>query len=169
MRPLVRTAVKTSAATTRRTKKEEEEAAAASAQVKKAKRAAATAAAAGDAGSDAEPAASSSQPAEPKPAAPAPAKRPKTYDDSDTRVVKHFAAVSTSAPRRLNDIVLAPPELKRLPRGATARKAAAGTGAGGGAGLRESMLSMAQKVMLEGEREHAIRAYRELKRRRTDG
>ena len=75
-----------------------------------------------------------------------------------------FATFSASAPRRLNDIAQAPPELKKLPRGAKASKAA-DVGAKGAASLREGAMSMAQKAMLEEERERVIKAYRELKKK----
>ncbi|KAI9067942.1 hypothetical protein FKP32DRAFT_1619545 [Trametes sanguinea] len=81
---------------------------------------------------------------------------------------KDFEKISTSAPRRLNDIVQAPPEIKKLPRkakklteqGATKKSEGAKT-------LREGVLSMAQQAMMEEERERAIRLYRELKRGKT--
>ena len=71
---------------------------------------------------------------------------------------KEFHSVSSSAPRRLNDIAQAPPELKKLPRGITSA-----------IGKRDGVLSMAQKVMMEQEREKAIVRYRDLKasRRKT--
>ena len=65
---------------------------------------------------------------------------------------KEFATASTSAPKRLNDIAQAPPELKRLPRGASPAIA-----------KREGVLSMSQKVLMEQEREKAIARYRQLK------
>lgn len=68
---------------------------------------------------------------------------------------KEFQAVSTSAPRRLNDIAQEPPVIKKLPRGATKNDAAP-----------SGVLSMAQKAMMEEERDKAIRHYRELKVRR---
>ncbi|GLB45332.1 hypothetical protein LshimejAT787_2100920 [Lyophyllum shimeji] len=69
-----------------------------------------------------------------------------------------FQTHSSSAPRRLNDIAQAPPEFKSLPRGAGA------SGQGGG-GKREGVLSMAQKQMMENEREIAIAKYRGLRAR----
>ncbi|KAF9448784.1 hypothetical protein P691DRAFT_668733 [Macrolepiota fuliginosa MF-IS2] len=79
-------------------------------------------------------------------------KDPKTYKDVERP--KEFAALSTSAPRRLNDIAQAPPELKKAPR-ITARL--------GAVGRREGILSMVQKSMMEQEREKAIAHYRMLK------
>lgn len=71
---------------------------------------------------------------------------------------KEFQSTSSSAPRRLNDIAQAPPELKKLPRGAT-----------NSIGKRDGVLSMSQRVMMEAEREKAIIRYRQLKadRRQT--
>ncbi|KAI0303497.1 hypothetical protein B0F90DRAFT_1626588 [Multifurca ochricompacta] len=75
---------------------------------------------------------------------------------------KEFATVSSSTPRRLNDIVVAPPELKKLPRGAakSAGKYTSQTKAGG-------VLSMAQRAMMSVERENVIRRYREMKERKA--
>ncbi|KAI0691788.1 hypothetical protein C8T65DRAFT_670362 [Cerioporus squamosus] len=83
---------------------------------------------------------------------------------------KDFEKVSSSAPKRLNDIVQAPPELKKLPR--KAKKLAAQGGAQKGEGtksLSEGVRSMAQKAMLEEERERAIRLYREMKKSKAAG
>ncbi|KAH7913361.1 hypothetical protein BJ138DRAFT_1146276 [Hygrophoropsis aurantiaca] len=76
---------------------------------------------------------------------------------------KEFQVASTTAPRRLNDIAQAPPEFTRLPRGAD-------KGKGKTKEITTGVLSMAQKAMMEEEREKAIRRYRELKARkmRTD-
>jgi hypothetical protein len=76
-----------------------------------------------------------------------------------------FQKSSTSAPRRLNDIAQAPPEFKKLPRGAKDRadnsKAVSG---------RDGVLSMKQKLMMEEERDKVIARYRALKaRRRIEG
>lgn len=68
---------------------------------------------------------------------------------------KEFRVVSTSAPRRLNDIAQEPPVIKKLPRGALKNDAAP-----------PAALSMAQKTMMEEERDRAIRHYRELKARK---
>ena len=74
-------------------------------------------------------------------------------------VTKDFQALSTSAPRRLNDIAQEPPVIKKVPRGVTKNDAAPPGG-----------LSMAQKAMMEEERERVIRHYRDLKaRKRRDG
>lgn len=87
---------------------------------------------------------------------------------------KEFERVQTSAPKRLNDIVLAPPQLTKLPRKAKKLAAQGGGGLGKGAGegggarsLSEGVRSMAQKAMMEEERERAIRLYREMKKGKT--
>jgi hypothetical protein len=76
---------------------------------------------------------------------------------------KEFATVSSAAPRRLNDIAMAPPELKKLPRGAATKRGGGGKAAKAGV----QVLSMAQRVMMETERENAIRRYREMKERKV--
>ncbi|KAH9939475.1 hypothetical protein B0H21DRAFT_756798 [Amylocystis lapponica] len=81
---------------------------------------------------------------------------------------KEFEHLSSSAPRRLNDIVLAPPEFKKLPRGAKAATER-NQNRGDGATLKQSALSMARKAMLEEERERAIRMYREMRKVSSDG
>ncbi|KAI0331688.1 hypothetical protein GY45DRAFT_1345206 [Cubamyces sp. BRFM 1775] len=81
---------------------------------------------------------------------------------------KDFEKLSTSAPKRLNDIVQAPPDLKKLPRKAKKLAEQGGIKKGEGAKtLREGVLSMAQKAQMEEERERAIRLYREMKRGKT--
>lgn len=72
-----------------------------------------------------------------------------------------FAKVSTSAPKSVNDVVQAPPQIKQLPRNAQKIVAASGKGK-----KSDAVVSMAQKAMMETEREHAIQRYRELKERR---
>jgi hypothetical protein len=66
---------------------------------------------------------------------------------------KEFAKVSTSTPRRLNDIAQAPPEIKEFPRAAMKVNTP----------KREGVLSMAQKSSMDQEREKAIARYRMLK------
>ncbi|PIL30420.1 hypothetical protein GSI_07607 [Ganoderma sinense ZZ0214-1] len=81
---------------------------------------------------------------------------------------RDFEKVDTSAPKRLNDVVEAPPELKKLPRKAKKLAAMGGAGKGTGASsLKEGVLSMAQKAMMEEERERVIRLYREMKKGKT--
>ncbi|KAG6896595.1 hypothetical protein C0992_007253 [Termitomyces sp. T32_za158] len=78
--------------------------------------------------------------------------------DKHANKAKEFLTHSSSAPRRLNDIAQAPPEFKRLPRGAVALDQGFG-------GKRDGVLSMAQKQLMEKEREKAISRYREMKSR----
>jgi hypothetical protein len=75
---------------------------------------------------------------------------------------KEFSRTISSAPRRLNDVVSAPPVLKALPRGVSDGKQKSS------AGKRDGILSMAQKVMMETEREKAILHYREMKERKRE-
>ena len=76
-----------------------------------------------------------------------------------------FQKSSTSAPRRLNDIAQAPPEFKKLPRGAKDGADNAKVVSG-----RDGVLSMKQKLMMEEERDRVIARYRALKaRRRMEG
>jgi hypothetical protein len=77
---------------------------------------------------------------------------------------KEFRVASTSAPRRLNDIAQEPPQFGKLPRGAQSSKDSSQAKVVG-------ILSMAQKAMMEEERENVIKRYRELKakRLRNDG
>lgn len=80
-----------------------------------------------------------------------------------------FTAVRTSAPRRLNDIVQAPPELKKLPRGAKSKHLLGGREDGPQSrSLRDGALTMARKAMLEEERKRAVRMYREMKKQNID-
>ena len=75
---------------------------------------------------------------------------------------KEFAITSSAGPRRLNDVAMAPPELKRLsqPRGVarSGEKPRVMESKAGG------VPSMAQRAMLEAEWENAIRRYREMKK-----
>ncbi|KAH9857306.1 hypothetical protein C2E23DRAFT_807429 [Lenzites betulinus] len=159
MRHSVREAMQTSSAKARRARKEEEEEQRAK---KSGKAAPATKAAAkstaqrrGDGSDDAEESESDDERAPPS---------RKSAAAKDTTKPKEFERISSSAPKRLNDIVLAPPQLKNLPR--KAKKLAALGGAqktGGSQSLRDGVLSMAQKASLEEERDRAIRLYREMK------
>lgn len=72
---------------------------------------------------------------------------------------KEFCIASTSVPRRLNDIAQEPPQFSKLPRGAK-------TGKDSSQAKVSGILSMAQKAMMEEERENAIKRYRELKAKR---
>lgn len=77
------------------------------------------------------------------------------HDDRPTE----FRKSSTSVPRRLNDVVQAPPELKPLSRGF-------GKDLPKATGNRDGVLSMKQKLMMEEEREKVIARYRQLKEQR---
>ncbi|KAG5651456.1 hypothetical protein H0H81_008592 [Sphagnurus paluster] len=138
MRPLVKAAVQTSNATVRSAAKAEKEAKAAKKQKGKSVK-------------------EDLDDADSKPLA---APTPVTGADKHASKAKEFQKVSTSAPRRLNDIAQAPPEFKKLPRGAAPSASERGSG-----GKRDGILSMAQKAMMERERENAIARYRELKAR----
>ncbi|EPQ52145.1 hypothetical protein GLOTRDRAFT_64912 [Gloeophyllum trabeum ATCC 11539] len=67
-----------------------------------------------------------------------------------------FPTLSTSQPRRLNDIALAPPQFTKVPRLRKGEKAETTKA--------EGVLSMAQKQMMEAEREKAIQRYRDMKK-----
>ena len=90
---------------------------------------------------------------------PSPSPPPAAQSQHPARATE-FQKMSTSAPRRLNDIAHAPPEFKNLPRGAEDKsKKKYGVG-------KEGVISMKQKIMMEEEREKAIVRYRALKERR---
>ncbi|KIM66901.1 hypothetical protein SCLCIDRAFT_109543 [Scleroderma citrinum Foug A] len=74
---------------------------------------------------------------------------------------REFSKASTAAPRRLNDTVQAPPDITKFPRGSRQLRNDKDKSSG--------VLSMAQKVMMEEERERAIKHYRGLKARRLCG
>ncbi|KAJ7038770.1 hypothetical protein C8F04DRAFT_348060 [Mycena alexandri] len=82
--------------------------------------------------------------------------------DDDPPVDKHasrpkeFARTSSAAPRRLNDIALAPPELSALARKATTKSSAFTTKGSG-------VLSPAQQLQMAAAREAAVARYREMK------
>lgn len=76
---------------------------------------------------------------------------------------KEFTKIQTSAPRNVNDIALAPPTLSL--KKATKLQALAGP-EGLRGGKAAGVLSMAQRAMMEVEREKAIKHYRELKEKR---
>lgn len=162
MRPLVRDAMQASAAVTRRTKKEEE----ALKEAEKAAKAKSTSKSKKQPSNGEKAANTDEDEAEADSSAPGPSQSkvlPKPGQPKERAT--EFVGLKTSAPRRLNDIVLAPPELKKLPRGAKSVKTAKAEGAPGAKTLREGVLSMAQKAMLEQERERVIVAYREMKKR----
>ncbi|CAA7266084.1 unnamed protein product [Cyclocybe aegerita] len=128
LRPLIKTAVETSRATHRRTETQEKEA---KAEAKKAKL--------------------KTKSVEKSRKSRSPSPEP----DKHANRPKEFASASSSAPKRLNDIAQAPPEFKRLPRGASS--------SAGVLGKKDGVLSMSQQLMMEKEREKAIARYRELK------
>lgn len=90
--------------------------------------------------------------------------------------VKDFARTSSSKPKRLNDIVHAPPDLKIAPRlkrlvAATQDKVKKRSGDDDGTEKDEGngVVSIAQKRMMELERDKAIRHYRALKEAKAKG
>ena len=156
MRPLVRDAMHTSAAVARKVKKDEEAAREAVKALKsKAK-----------ANADARPRRKSTTPSRESAADDTSTSPPRAQRSDAGHAPKEFASFSTSAPRSVNDVVQAPPGLSKLPRGAK-RSQGAQPAAKGSSSLREGVLSMAQKVIMEEERERAIKAYRELKKRQA--
>ncbi|KAJ7806608.1 hypothetical protein B0H14DRAFT_3152867 [Mycena olivaceomarginata] len=72
-----------------------------------------------------------------------------------------FARTSSAAPRRLNDIAQAPPELSSFAR----KKSSTNTPAGkaGGKSTKASILSPAQQLAMAAAREDAVQRYRALK------
>ncbi|CAE7072356.1 unnamed protein product [Rhizoctonia solani] len=73
--------------------------------------------------------------------------------EEDEEPVREFASVSSSAPKRLREVALAPPVLTKGPRGSGVGKS----------GDKAPAISMARKVVLEQERERAVKLYRALK------
>jgi hypothetical protein len=92
---------------------------------------------------------------------------PRAFGDKHGGAPKEFQTTSTSAPRRLNDIALAPPELTKLPRETRDGGGSRGgqTRVGVGEGIVREGVSMAQRMMMEVEREKAIERYRDMKKR----
>ena len=90
---------------------------------------------------------------------------PDTAQDRDSsqrgKASIDFEKASTSAPKSVNDIVQAPPQISHLPRNAKKIVATSGKGK-----KSDMVISMAQKASMEAERENAIQRYRELKERR---
>lgn len=88
--------------------------------------------------------------------------------------VKDFARTSSSKPKRLNDIVQAPPDLKIAPRlkrlvAANQDKVKKRSGDDDGTEEGNGVVSIAQKRMMELERDKAIRHYRALKEAKAKG
>ena len=71
--------------------------------------------------------------------------------------------MSSTTPCHLNDVAMALPELKKLPRSAVKQHWSVGGKAKAGMAAAVGVLSMAQRAMMEIERENAIRRYREMK------
>ena len=154
MRPLVQSAMRSSAATERKEKK-----------VASASSASASASRTSTTGT-------TTKKASVRDAPPTTARRDNDDDndndnDDDDRRPKEFAVVSSAAPRRLNDIAMAPPELKKFPRGVKTKHNLPAAGGGEKARAGAGVLSMAQRIMMEAERENAIKRYREMKERKT--
>ena len=68
-----------------------------------------------------------------------------------------FPTTSSSQPRRLNEVVVSPPNIRHLPRGVARNPRSDATG------KHEGILSLAQRALMETEREKAILRYREMK------
>ncbi|KAJ7847995.1 hypothetical protein B0H14DRAFT_2300337, partial [Mycena olivaceomarginata] len=81
--------------------------------------------------------------------------------DKHASCLKEFARTSSAAPRRLNDIAQAPPELSSFAR----KKSSANTPAGkaGDKSTKASILSPAQQLAMAAAREDAVQRYRALK------
>jgi hypothetical protein len=77
--------------------------------------------------------------------------------EANVASAKEFAKAETSLPRRLNDVAQAPPSLTSLRF--SARKLQQGISAT----KHADVLSMAQRSLMEREREQAIQRYRKLK------
>jgi hypothetical protein len=148
MRPLVQSAMRASAATERKERK----AAASSTSASHTSTATAT------------------KKASVKDAPPTTARRDNDDDDDDEHRPKEFAIMSSAAPHRLNDIAMAPPELKKFPRGVKTKHNSPAAGGGekakAGAAAGPGVLSIAQRFMMEAERESTIKRYREMKERK---
>ncbi|KZT23708.1 hypothetical protein NEOLEDRAFT_1136202 [Neolentinus lepideus HHB14362 ss-1] len=90
--------------------------------------------------------------------------KPKQNNNSDIEQTKRkpspskteFATLSTSQPKRLNDIAQAPPQFTRVPK---TRKVPEES-------KTYNVLSMAQKQMMEEEREKVIKRYRDMKEKK---
>ncbi|PPR05068.1 hypothetical protein CVT24_010255 [Panaeolus cyanescens] len=166
LRPLVKTAVQASRAAVRNAVKEEKEAKA-QAKAEREKAAKAKGKSKSTTGNDSD--TDSDSPSSRKPSkrrrssSPPPHLKSNAVDKHASKP-KEFATLSSSAPKRLNDIAQAPPEFKKLPRGATKdRLAGAGKGGAEGTAKSDGVVSMSMKLMMEKEREKAIQRYRELK------
>ncbi|EIW81587.1 hypothetical protein CONPUDRAFT_90444 [Coniophora puteana RWD-64-598 SS2] len=156
----IKSAIATSSAHTRKVNKTEQDEKLEKAAAKKKKKASPKDQAQGPDGDTSDPEGSSQKP---KSSVPVPAPR------QEMPRATEFQVALTSAPRRLNDIAQAPPTLtvgKLTKKKAAAAAAVVQSSETEGAGLRSGVVSMAQKLRMEEERENAIRRYRELKARR---
>ncbi|KAJ7848037.1 hypothetical protein B0H14DRAFT_3867315 [Mycena olivaceomarginata] len=150
MRPLVRSAMQSSLVTVRAQHKK---GSAPSESTPSSKSAPTTNSKSNNAHSKSNPKSSSAADADPKPA-------PPPIDKHASRP-KEFARTSSAAPRRLNDIAQAPPELSSFAR----KKSSTNTPAGkaGGKSTKASVLSPAQQLAMAAAREDAVQRYRALK------
>jgi hypothetical protein len=166
MRPLVRTAIAASHTQERFAKKQEEEARAAKASSKSTTKNAKSIPPAENDDDEGDNSASGDKPTiqsqkkhqtqVPKPS--------QTISGSQRQRATEFAALDSSAPRRLNDIAQAPPTLSHVPK--LRGSASGGADKSAKKNIADGVLSMAQRAMMEEERERAIQRYRELKERR---
>lgn len=78
---------------------------------------------------------------------------PEAHPGGWNRPQQDFPKLSTSSPRRLNDIAQAPPKFSKLPKGAPRN--------------RDKNISVVRRAMMEREREMAVAKYRKLKERRA--
>ncbi|KAJ6616336.1 hypothetical protein B0H10DRAFT_1799678 [Mycena sp. CBHHK59/15] len=90
---------------------------------------------------------------------------PEPPPDKHATRPKEFAHTSSAAPRRLNDIALAPPDLSAPTRRAASNSTSSKTSAGGtpGASTKASILSPAQRLHMAAARDAAVAHYRALK------
>ncbi|KAJ7616667.1 hypothetical protein FB45DRAFT_801440 [Roridomyces roridus] len=103
---------------------------------------------------------------EPTPTSKKPAKPPSSSTppvDKHAHRPKEFLNTSTSAPRRLNDIAMAPPDLSNS---GFARKASSAKNGSGKKTKADALLSPAQALQMAKAREEAVARYRELKEKR---
>jgi hypothetical protein len=166
MRPLVRTAIAASHAQERSAKKQEEEARAAKASSKPTTKNAKYIPPAESDDDESDNAASGDKPTiqSQKKRRTQILKQPQPIPGSQRQRATEFAALDSSAPRRLNDIAQAPPTLSRVPK--LRGSASGGAELSAKKNIADGVLSMAQRAMMEEERERAIQRYRELKERR---
>jgi hypothetical protein len=80
-------------------------------------------------------------------------------DEGEERPVKEFVKFSSSAPKRLHEVALAPPVLTKGPRGSgVGRTTSVST-------VSTAPLSLARRATLEAERARMVDLYRALKRK----